>query len=249
MRTALVFLISVLATPAAAQPLDLDLYDRLLASHTRAVDEVVGTRVDYAGLRENADWRSLLEGVSRVDPEALPSREARLAFWINAYNILAIEMVRRHYPVDSIRDIGSFLRPVWNLEAGRVNGKAVTLGQIEHEILRPMGEPRIHAAIVCASTSCPSLRREAFRAERLDEQLDDGVRVWLADPQKGSRLDGNDLLLSKIFDWFEEDFESAGGVVAWARPYLAEATRARLAPNPSVDHFDYDWTLNSHPAP
>jgi hypothetical protein len=86
----------------------------------------------------------------------------------------------RHPGIASIRDIGSLLRPVWNREAGRVGRRARSLGEIEHEILRPLGDPRIHGAIVCASVSCPPLRREPFAAARLDAQLDDQMRRWLA---------------------------------------------------------------------
>jgi hypothetical protein len=91
--------------------------------------------------------------------------------------------VRRHYPIDSIRSIGSFFSPVWKKTAGEIGGRSYTLYEIEHEILRPMGEPRIHAAIVCASLSCPPLRREPYRAAELEAQLEDNVRRWLADPR------------------------------------------------------------------
>ncbi len=166
----------------AAEPFDVDLYARLLAGYTRVVAGAAGTRVDYRGLTRSADWPRLLESLAESRPEKLATPAEKLAFWINAYNILTIDLVVQHYPVSSIKDVGSFVRPVWDLEAGVVGGKTYTLDQVEHEILRPLGEPRIHAAIVCASISCPPLRREPYRAAALDAQLDDSLRRWLSNP-------------------------------------------------------------------
>ena len=190
-------------------------------------------------------WRA-----SSADLAALRSREQQIAFWVNAYNILAIDLVAAHYPVASIRDIGSLLRPVWKRPAGTVGGRNVTLDEIEHGIVRPFGDPRTHAVVVCASTSCPALPREPLTAARLDAQLDAAVRAWLADRDKGMRIDraAQTVHLSKIFDWFEEDFAKAGGVVAFAIRYAPEADRDWLrahAATARIDYFDYDWAVNA----
>ncbi len=214
-----------------------------------AVDDIASTRVDYASLGTSREWAALVRSLEASDPNGLTSRNDRLAFWINAYNILAIDLVLRHYPVDSIRSIGGFLSPVWKKEAGEIHGRVYTLHEIEHEILRPMGEPRVHGAIVCASLSCPPLRREPYRGERIDVQLDDNLRRWLADPRKGARLDreARILHLSRIFDWFEEDFEPAGGVLPFVADHLpaedADFLRAHRG-EIRIRYFDYDWRLN-----
>jgi len=236
------------ATPAAA--LDRELYARLLAAHTQAVPDRAGVRVDYAALRASADWRALVASLATSDPARLASRAERLAFWIDAYNVLAIDWIVRSEPVASIRDLGSLLRPVWNREAGRIGGRAYALDEIEHDILRKLGEPRIHAAIVCASVSCPSLAREPYRAETLDAQLDVALRGFLADARKGARLDPERgvLTLSPVFDWFEADFEPAGGVLGFVRPHLPEETRAWLVRSEGrvrLEYSDYDWSLNA----
>ena len=126
----------------------------------------------------------------------------------------------------------------------------MTLDEIEHQILRPLGEPRIHAAIVCASISCPSLRREAYRGERLEAQLEDALRRFLADPRKGSRLEAEAgvLRLSPIFDWFAGGLRGAGrraGLPRAAAP-RSERPRARAsgATSLALRYFDYDWRLN-----
>jgi hypothetical protein len=212
------------------------------------VPDTAGVRVDYAGLRGSADWRRLLVSLSNAKPPGTSERAARLAFWINAYNVLAIQLVADHAPRKSIRDIGGFLRPVWKRKAGVVGGDAVTLDWIEHQMLRPMGEPRIHAAIVCASISCPSLLREPWRAEHLDRQFGAAWRAFLANPSKGLRVDApaNTLYLSKIFDWFAGDFADAGGVLEMIAPYLRPSDRDWLAanPEPRIRFLSYDWRLN-----
>jgi hypothetical protein len=237
-----------LALAAPAQALDATLYAELLERHTRTVEDLARTRVDYRGLRSSADWSRLVASLERIDPAALATPDERLAFWINAYNILAIDLVVRNQPIESIRDIGSLLRPVWKREAGRIGGASYSLDRIEHGIIRPMGDPRTHAAVICASTSCPALRREPWRARELDAQLDDAVRIWLADEGKGLRIDREDesVTLSRIFDWFEEDFETQGGTLAFVARYAPEPSRSWLArhPDPDLEYFDYDWRLN-----
>ncbi len=237
----------LLSVPVAASALDLDAYAAILEAHTRDVDDIATVRVDYDALRTSPEWAALVESLDDVDPAAL-SRDEQFAFWTNAYNILAIDVVVKGRPENSIRDLGNFLSPVWKKEAGRVNGKPVTLDQIEHEILRPMGDARVHGAVVCASLICPPLRREPYRAATLDAQLDDNVRRWLADPRKGVRVDRNrnTVHLSSILKWFAEDFEKDGGVVAFAAKYAPEADAAWLAenPDPRVRYIDYDWSVN-----
>jgi hypothetical protein len=238
----------VLGAPGPAVTLDLDLYAQLLARHTREVDDVALVRVDYAGLQTSRDWRRLVASLDDVDTESLAG-DAKLAFWINAYNVLAIDVVVRSYPVKGIKEIGSLLRPVWKKTAGQVDGREISLDEIEHGILRPMGDPRIHGAIVCASLSCPPLLREPYRAERLDAQLETSLRRWLADERKGLRVEAarERLHLSRIFDWFEEDFEPAGGVLAFVARYAPEEEAAWIRAHGAdarIRYLEYDWSLN-----
>jgi hypothetical protein len=237
-----------LAWPAAA--FDDALYASLLEHHTRRVGDLARVRVDYPGLAASPDWRRLVAGLAGEDLAALRTREQQLAFWVNAYNILAIEMVAQHYPIASIKDIGSLFSPVWKRPAGRVGARSVTLDEIEHRIVRPLGDPRAHSVVVCASTSCPALPREPLRAGRLDAQLDVAVRQWLADPGKGLRIEraASTVRLSKIFDWFEEDFAKSGGVLAFVARYAPDADREWLRAHGAtvrIEYFDYDWAVNA----
>jgi hypothetical protein len=238
-----------LAAPAAAAYYET-IYARVLERHTREVDDLARVRIDYRAIAASPDWRRLVTSLASADLTALHTREEQIAFWVNTYNILAIDLVATHYPIASIRDIGSLLRPVWKRTAGTVGGHERTLDEIEHRIIRPFGEPRTHAVVICASTSCPALPREPLTAERLDAQLDAAMRRWMADPDKGLRIDraANTVTLNKIFDWFEEDFAKAGGVLAFVARYAPEADREWLRAHDAtarLAYFDYDWAVNA----
>jgi len=233
---------------ASDGPIDLDLYGRLLEEHTRLVPDLSGTRVDYKSLGQSKDWKRLARQVHDAKTSDL-SRNAQLAFWINAYNILAIDLIISHYPVDGIKDIGSFFSPVWDIEVATIAGRTVSLGEIEHEILRKMNEPLIHGAIVCASASCPPLARTPFRPDHLSEDLAAAMRTWLSHRKKGLAIDRSSKVvrLSKVFDWFEEDFESRGGVLEVIADFLPADDAAwirRERSTLSVRYFGYDWSLN-----
>jgi hypothetical protein len=239
-------LVSCGVLPAAAARaqgcLDEAAYARLLARHTFPVDDLAGVVVDYAALRAgSAELDAVLKSLAACDPSTLPSPNDRMAFWINAYNILAIDLVVKNDPPESIKDIGSFFSPVWKRPAGTVNGEVVTLDQIEHDILRPMGESLIHAAIVCASRSCPALRRTPYTGANLKAEMAQQMRAFLADRRKGARLDGRVLRLSPIFKWFKGDFDAEGGVRDFVRGYLSFDPGRK----PRLDYFDYDWSLNA----
>lgn len=224
-----------------------DQWDAIARDHIRPgqIGRVSLNLVDYKAISADPRWPVLLGDLEKA---AVPGRRPdRIAFWANAYNILAINTVLEKYPVKSIKDVGSLFQEVWDRDAGVVAGKMRTLNEIEHKILRPMGEPRIHAAIVCASVSCPPLRAEAFRGARLNEQLDEQMRVWLANDQVGTKVEKNGaaIRISSIFKWFGEDFEKDGNTVRKTlEKYLSATTKAALKPEAAISYLDYDWTLN-----
>ncbi len=202
-----------------------------------------GTRlatVDYRALKESTVILRLANRIEGFDVNRLADDRERLAFYINAYNILAIKMVIDNEPLDSIKDAGSLFTSVWKTPAGVIAGKTVSLDEIEHKILRPMGEPRIHMAIVCASVSCPDLRNEPYAADKLDDQLDSQTIGFLTNGAKGLRQAGQTIHISKIFRWFEEDFELTGGVEMFVRRYRQDLSRDLEF---EAD-IPYDWSLN-----
>lgn len=222
-------------------------FDTLLKTHVK--DGVV----DYRGLKaREAALDAYLAALDKVDPASL-DRQGQLALWINAYNAFTLKLILRRYPdIRSIKDIPDR----WELEDWSVGERRYSLDTIEHKILRKMGEPRIHFAIVCASKSCPDLVSEAYVPDRLDAQLSTATRRFLADTKKSFRTEMKKGLfggkkpvvhLSKILDWFGEDFgKTEGDRLSWIRTYLPDEEQVFLKdhPDPSIDYLDYDWSLN-----
>ena len=244
-----VLMICIVLAPSSAWAFDFNGWDGLLKKHVgpTTIEGVVLAGVDYPALKKDPAYAKLIADLKSFSPSSLKTRKEKMSFWINVYNIMAVKMVVDHYPVKSIKDAGSLFSSVWKKDVGVVGGKTVTLNEIEHEILRKMGDPRIHVAIVCASVSCPDLRNEAYAADKLDAQLDDQFEKFLQNPRKGllMSLKINKIYISKIFDWFEEDFEAKGGVLPFLSQYGPKIQRDFLKRKDlDVSYLDYNWNLN-----
>jgi hypothetical protein len=240
---------NIMVNSVQAKGFDFSEWDGILKENvsTEIIRGVSLNVLDYKSLKYNSQLKNLLLRLENADLSDLNKREEVLAFWINVYNILAVKMVLDHYPVKGIKDIGSIFRSVWKKPAGKIAGEERTLNDIEHEILRKMGEPRIHAAIVCASVSCPDLSKTAFVPEMLNEQLDWQMKVFVHNSAKGLMIDreGKRVQLSAIFKWFAEDFKSKGGVLSFVGAYLSpEDNKFINRPDTQISYFDYDWGLN-----
>jgi hypothetical protein len=185
---------------------------------------------------EEVLFKDLLNKIAKYNIEELNSKNEKLVFWINLYNIAAIKLIMENYPLESIRDLSSIFKPVWNKPAINVGNKTYSLGEIEHKILRKLDEPRIHFAIVCASLSCPDLRAEAYSIERLEHQLDDQTRKFLSDSSKGLKIDKSRkiIYISQIFKWFKDDFND---VERFINIY-------KKIPDYKIKYLKYDWDLN-----
>lgn len=227
-----------------------DAYERLLRRHVApgVVDGIRSNLADYGALAADPDYARALDDFAGADPARM-SRTERFAFWINAYNLMALETVVDRYPLKSIKDGGNLLFPIWRKEVATVAGRKRSLDEVEHKILRPeFGDPRVHFAIVCASLSCPDLRNEPYVPERLDAQLDDAARAFLANEAKGLVVSpkGDGARVSAIFKWFADDFAASGGVLAFLRATGPAAVGQRLEnlrPG-GLSYLDYDWSLN-----
>lgn len=212
---------------------------------------VKSERVNYTALKKNPDaLGNYLATLAAVPEKTFNSwnKDQRLAFLINLYNAATIKLVMDHYPVKSIKDIGSFFKGPWDQPVVHVFGQTVTLNHIEHDIIRAnYSEPRAHFALVCASIGCPPLRAEAFDAAKLNEQLDDQGRVFFGTKAK-NRVDakGGVLYLSPIFKWFKSDFTGKSGTVEkFVAPFFNDADKtAILSGKLSIQFTDYDWSLN-----
>ena len=228
---------------------DFSDWDSLIKKYVKPkkVDGIFINAVDYKNLRNDPDFDRLISRLDSAQLVSLKSREEKLVFWINTYNILAAKIVTDHYPIKSIKDVGSIFNQVWNKNAGHVAGKERTLNEIEHGILRKLDEPRVHVAIVCASVSCPDLRLEAFKVNSLNDQLDEQMKVFLKSSEKGLKIDNhkNRVYLSSIFKWFEDDFESRGGVLKFIANYVAPDVAKKLKGSGiKIYYLEYNWGIN-----
>lgn len=264
LRAAAVAAVLTLAAPLANAALDHShaALGALLARHVAWNAAGTTTTVSYRGFAtDRTELRAVLDAyqaVPRAEYDAM-TRDQRLAFLINAYNAFTIELVLTRYPdLKSIKDLGSLIQSPWKRRFFRLLGEERHLDDVEHGMIRAAGvfdEPRIHFVVNCASIGCPALRPEAVVAARLDAQLEDSTRRFLRDASR-NRYDPNRgrLEVSKIFDWFREDWER-GARGTKSREQFFAAYADLLAADPAVrariregavplSFLDYDWTLN-----
>ena len=192
--------------------------------------------VDYKGLQNNkSGLESYLKLLSANAPNDEWSIDAKKAYWINAYNAFTIQLILKNYPLKSIKD----LKRPWELSFIKIYGGKIALNTIEHEILRPMGDPRIHFAIVCASKSCPKLLNYAYESETLDQQLEHVTKMFINDPSRNSISQSN-VKISKIFKWFKTDFPKSEAFIAFLNNY----STIKILAKAEIDYLNYSWNLN-----
>lgn len=192
--------------------------------------------VNYKALKSNR--KTLLAYITQLSknmPNDNWTKEDKLAYWINAYNAMTVDLILRHYPIKSIKDID---KP-WEQRFWKLGDKWYNLDEIEHQILRKMNEPRIHFAIVCASYSCPKLENHAYVASNIENQLTKATKSFLSDPERNS-ISENKIVLSKIFQWFAKDFKQNGSLIDFINQYLDIQVSAKAKKTFKV----YSWVLN-----
>ena len=234
----------------------------LLRKHVRLVRGGQATQVAYAGFAaDRAALKAYLDSLSAVSPSTFAGwdKAERQAFLINAYNAFTIELILTRYPeLKSIKDLGSLLSSPWKPKWIAMLGGKLSLDDIEHAMLRKRGDyddPRVHFAVNCASIGCPALREEAFVAARLDAQMDEQTLRFMSDRMRNRFNEQRGRLeLSKIFDWYGEDFRlghrGIDSLPAFAARYAdqladAPADRQRIrARGLDIGFTDYDWGLN-----
>ena len=234
--------------------IDHSSWDALLRKYVD-LDGRVNYRAWQSSQADNKALTRYLSTLSTASTTIRASKPARLAFWINAYNAVTIKGILREYPTTSIRNHTARLYGynIWKDLLLIVGGKQISLNQIEHEILRKMGEPRIHFAIVCASHSCPRLLNEAYAAEKLEQQLTVNAKNFFAN-RENFRYDARNgrFQMSSILDWFASDFGSdQAAQLKTIAPYLPDKAsyHAALANNVKVAYLKYDWSLNDQQTP
>jgi len=198
---------------------------------------------DTVGLQE---YLTLLE--ANHPNETNWSRDERLAYWINAYNAYTVELMLMHWPLESIKDIKDgigFVNSVWDIKFIEIEGQEYDLNNLEHGIIRPKFEdPRIHAAVNCASVSCPVLRNEAFTAKDLDAQLDDQVKRWF-NSNRNDLSNPSQPKLSSIMKWYGDDFQWNDGSL---ETFVEKYSGVQIPDGTKFQYLDYDWGVNSQQA-
>lgn len=225
---------------AAGTPVDHSSYSLLLKRHLK------DGHVDYRGFRDD---EKILDGYLSILEKTVTdslSPDEQFAFYINAYNAWTIKLILTGYPgIESIKDLGSLFQSPWKKKICRIDGKSISLDEIEHDILRPrFKDPRVHFAINCASKSCPPLYPEPFSGSKLNRQLDAATAAFINNAER-NRVEGNALYVSRIFKWFSEDFNN--DVIGFFRKYARGNLKSvldKLEPPFDIRYLDYDWSLN-----
>ena len=219
---------------------DNQIYAVLLKKHVRQ------KRVDYDGFKRDEnlldDYLAIL---SHTDVKSLFGNDL-FAFYINAYNAFTIKLILTKYPgINSIKELGGFFSNPWNIDFISLRGRTVSLDHIENDILRPkFKDPRVHFAINCASKSCPPLLNEPYEGNTLEDQLNARAAGFINDRKNTVVRDGR-LFVSKIFKWFEEDFDD--NPLLFIKRYASAELKEKIESYGStipLRYLDYDWTLN-----
>ncbi|MGI9545725.1 MAG: DUF547 domain-containing protein, partial [Flavobacteriaceae bacterium] len=192
--------------------------------------------VDYLGFKkEESELDQYLAYLAQNAVVDEDSKEEKLVYYINLYNAATVKLILDNYPTGSIKDIKS----PWDRKWIKVGEKVLSLGAIEHKILRKLNEPRIHFAINCASYSCPKLSNRAYSRDRLEEQLDAATSEFVNDAKR-NRISKSGAEISQIFKWYKSDFTKNGSLVDYVNQY----SKIDIDAATKVRYIKYDWSLN-----
>ncbi len=237
------------AGESAARTIDHQMWQKFLSTYVRQ-DKTGANRVNYGAVSKvhKSDLDEYIRRQAGITITGYP-RDEQLAFWINLYNALTVQVVLDHYPVSSIKKInispGWFSSGPWDKKLVTIEGKALSLNDIEHRILRPIWQdPRIHYAVNCASVGCPDLSRSAYLAATIEQQLSRASRNYINHPRGVTVLHGA-VQVSSIYKWFQDDFGgSEQAVLRHIRQFASAELRYQLKNISDISSYQYDWTLN-----
>ena len=231
MKQLLTYVLTLCLWTISAQKMDHSEWTKILQLH---VSE--SGKVNYKEFNSNREsLENYLDNLANHAPNKNWSNAETKAYWINAYNAYTIQLILDNYPLKSIKD----LNDPWSQTFFKINGKMMSLNTIEHKILRPMGDPRIHFAIVCASESCPKLLNVAYAAETLNIQLDQAARDFINDASKNS-ITASKITISKLFKWFKSDFPKGEAFINYLNTY----STLKINPETKINYQNYNWSLN-----
>ena len=237
--------------PQSTVSVDHRPWQTLLSRHVVASDDGIN-RVAYSDFDDASKTllNQYLTTLSNVQPTQL-NQSQQLAYWVNLYNSLTVQVVLDHPKKDSIRSMGPLLSfGPWDKTYLTIEGKPVSLNDIEHRILRPIWQDhRLHFVLNCASIGCPNLSRTAYTSDNIEDALARAEQTFLQHPRALSLSDKGVLQLSSLFDWYREDFaDNESALLAYLaeqRPDMAETLLVYpIGSNSNIDYV-YDWSLNA----
>lgn len=214
--------------------LNHDEYSNLLHKYSQ------NGKVDYQGLKtEQIALKNYLKKLSNFQPDDSWSRNEQLAYWINLYNASTINLILDHYPVNSIKEINN--GSPWSLKIVNVGDSICTLDELENKIIRPLfNDPRIHFALNCGARSCAPIPDRAFEGYDLNDQLNQQTKSFLKDELNSTN--SNEIELSKVFDWYKEDFKSnPDSIILFLNKYMDTT----INKDTKIKYKEYDWNLNN----
>lgn len=235
-------------------------WDGLLKKHVLVLRGGEATQVNYDGmLQDRIELAAYLESIGTVTREEFDawSQAEQLAFLINTYNAWTVELILSEYPgLRSIRQIGFLPFSAWRRKTVNLFDESYSLDEVEHGMIRGWGiynEPRIHFAVNCAAIGCPALRAEAYQGDSLEQQLEDNTRLFLSDRSR-NYFENGQLFVSRIFDWYEEDFEQGWQGINSVSEFLkdfaieleldSDTIRLLDQERVRIRYLRYDWDLN-----
>lgn len=219
----------------SAQP-DHSILDRLLKEYVSS-----SGRVNYKGMKVKMDTLDayLLE-LRNSSPSSDWSKNAKKAYYMNAYNAYTLKFVLTKYPVKSVKDISFSGKDVWSTRLVKLGTKTYTLAQVENDILRKMGDPRIHFGINCASYSCPKIWNHAFTESNVSGKLTSLTKAYINDT-KHNIISAKKVQISKIFEWYNSDFVSSSKTLI---DYLNKYSKVTINADAKIEYLPYNWSLN-----
>ena len=211
-------------------------WNSLLSDHVSS-----SGKVDYKGFKsDKAKLQKYLDELETNTVSSDWSSSEIKAYWINAYNAYTVKLMVDNYPLKSIKDLKFDGKSAWDRKWIKIGGSTLSLNDIEHKKLRAKyNEPRIHFAVNCASFSCPILLNEAYTASKLESQLTKQAKRFINDSSR-NKISSDKVQISKLFDWYKDDFTSKGSIIAFLNKY----STVKINESASVSYLTYNWSIN-----
>lgn len=227
-----IVLLLFLSASSFAQNFDYKSYNKFLSIYVSEKGNV-----NYDKIETNkSELYAIIAKFEKTQPTDKWSKNEKLAYYINAYNVYTLKIVIDNYPTKSIKNIDN----VWDKKFILSGKSKISLSDVEHKILRKMNEPRIHFAINCASFSCPNLLNEAYLPQTLDKQLETVTKSFINDKTKNT-IAVNEIKVSEIFNWFGGDFKTKNTSVI---DFINIYSTIKIDKKAKIKYLDYNWSLN-----